>query len=133
MFGSAGIGVVQTNPLCDADQMNRQRYERAIQFLGVAAAVVFAVGGAGIVVDANLHIETGACVFLVTILVSAFLLALLILEQLASVWFTTQRGRISMAGLKRLTPSRQFLSQSAVGTSATTYRKIFRSLARKTV
>ena len=133
MFGSAGIGVVQTNPLCDADQMNRQRYERAIQFLGVAAAVVFAVGGAGIVVDANLHIETGACVFLVTILVSAFLLALLILEQLASVWFTTQRGRISMAGLKRLAPSRQFLSQSAVGTSATTYRKIFRSLARKTV
>jgi hypothetical protein len=113
--------------------MNRQRYERAIQFLGVAAAVVFAVGGAGIVVDANLHIETGACVFLVTILVSAFLLALLILEQLASVWFTTQRGRISMPGLKRLTPSRQFLSQSAVGTSATTYRKIFRSLARKTV
>jgi len=90
-------------PLDEPTAMNRQRYERSIQLARIVTALLFTLGGIGLVICANLRLQSESFGFVVVIFVSLALLVFLILEQLASAWFATCRGRISLASLLLLT------------------------------
>ena len=83
--------------------MANQPYQRAVHVSRIATAFLFAAGGAGLIVCASLRIR-GMPIYasLGLLAVGAVVFALLVLEQLAAVWFTC-RGRFSMAGLMLVT------------------------------
>ena len=84
--------------------MRRRQYERAIQTCRIATAVMFAMGGAGIIICARLQLDgvsmtVSSCLLIVAIVV----FVLLVLEQLIAAILATFQGRFSVASLMVLT------------------------------